>query len=111
MIYSHHPSFAREIRVAELNPDGKRFKPFPNAAWNTPRCEAGQYLDSVQGCAATRTRLYGCWTWASAPRSRQKLWDGTRRQTGSADLTVAIDFAKHYGTHPGTPVATELPSV
>ena len=49
VIYSHHPFFAPEIRVAELNPDRKSFKPFPNAAWNTLRPGTDQYLDSVLG--------------------------------------------------------------
>jgi hypothetical protein len=49
VIYSHHPLFSPEIRVAELNPDRKSFKPFPNAAWNTPRRGTDQYLDSVLG--------------------------------------------------------------
>jgi Major royal jelly protein len=49
VIYSHHPFFAPEIRVAELNPDRKSFKPFPNAAWNTSRPGTDQYLDSVLG--------------------------------------------------------------
>ena len=49
VIYSHHPFFSPEIRVAELNPDRKSFKPFPNAAWNTPRPGTDHYLDSVLG--------------------------------------------------------------
>jgi hypothetical protein len=49
VIYSHHPFFAPEIKVAELNPDRKSFKPFPNAAWNTSRPGTDQYLDSVLG--------------------------------------------------------------
>ena len=49
VIYSHHPFFAPEIRVAELNPDRKSFKPFPNAAWNTPQPGTDHYFDSVLG--------------------------------------------------------------
>jgi Major royal jelly protein len=49
VIYSHHPFFSPEIRVAELNPDRKSFKPFPNSAWNTPQPGTDQYLDSVLG--------------------------------------------------------------
>jgi Major royal jelly protein len=49
VIYSHHPFFSPEIRVAELNPDRKSFKPFPNAAWNTPQPGTDHYLDSVLG--------------------------------------------------------------
>ncbi len=49
VIYSHHPFFSPEMRVVELNPDRKSFKPFPNAAWNTPKQGTDQYLDSVLG--------------------------------------------------------------
>jgi sugar lactone lactonase YvrE len=49
VIYSHHPFFAPDIRVAELNPDRKSFRPFPNAAWNTPQTGTDHYLDSVLG--------------------------------------------------------------
>ena len=49
VIYSHHPFFSPEIRVAELNPERKSFKPFPNAAWNTPQPGTDHYLDSVLG--------------------------------------------------------------
>ncbi|MGE7472943.1 L-dopachrome tautomerase-related protein [Bosea sp. NPDC003192] len=49
VIFSHHPFFAPDIRVAELNPDRKSFKPFPDASWNTPRPGTDRYLDSVLG--------------------------------------------------------------
>lgn len=49
VIYSHHPFFSPDVRVAELDADRKTFKPFPNAAWNTPRAGTDQYLDSVLG--------------------------------------------------------------
>ena len=49
VIYSHHPFFSPDVRVAELDADRKNFKPFPNAAWNTPRAGTDQYLDSVLG--------------------------------------------------------------
>lgn len=49
IIYSHHPFFAPDVRVAELNPDRKSFKPFPNAEWNTPRNGTDRYFDSVLG--------------------------------------------------------------
>ncbi|CAN7648797.1 major royal jelly family protein [Bosea sp. LjRoot90] len=49
VIFSHHPFFAPDIRVAELNPDRKSFKPFPDASWSTPRPGTDRYLDSVLG--------------------------------------------------------------
>ncbi len=49
VIYSHHPFFSPDIRVAELNSDRKSFKPFPNAEWNTPREGTDRYFDSVLG--------------------------------------------------------------
>jgi len=49
VIFSHHPFYAPDIRVAELDPDGKSFKPFPDAGWNTPRPGTDRYLDSVLG--------------------------------------------------------------
>jgi sugar lactone lactonase YvrE len=49
VIYSHHPFFSPDVRVAELDADRKNFKPFPNAGWNTPRAGIDQYLDSVLG--------------------------------------------------------------
>lgn len=49
IIYSHHPFFSPEIRVAELGEDGKSFTPFPNTEWNTPRDGTDRYFDSVLG--------------------------------------------------------------
>lgn len=49
VIFSHHPFFSPDIRVAELNPDRKSFKPFPDLSWNTPRAGTDRYLDSVLG--------------------------------------------------------------
>ncbi len=49
VIYSHHPFFSPDIRVAELNSDRESFKPFPNADWNTPREGTDRYFDSVLG--------------------------------------------------------------
>lgn len=49
VIYSHHPFFSPEIRVAELNSDKQSYKPFPSEAWNTPRKETDRYFDSVLG--------------------------------------------------------------
>jgi sugar lactone lactonase YvrE len=49
VIYSHHPFFSPDVRVAELNADRKTFKPFPNAEWNTPRKGSDRFLDSVLG--------------------------------------------------------------
>ncbi|MGJ8629331.1 MAG: L-dopachrome tautomerase-related protein [Sulfitobacter sp.] len=49
IIFSHHPFFSPDIRVALLNEDKKSFTPFPNLAWNTPREGTDRYLDSVLG--------------------------------------------------------------
>jgi hypothetical protein len=49
MIYSHHPFFGHNIRVAELNADRRSYKPFPSAEWNTQRPGTDRYLDSVLG--------------------------------------------------------------
>jgi sugar lactone lactonase YvrE len=49
IIYSHHPFFSPAIRVAELNPDRRSDRPFPNLEWNTPRPDNDLYLDSVLG--------------------------------------------------------------
>ncbi len=48
MIFSHHPFFEPAVRVAERLADGT-IKPFPSAAWNTPRTGSDLYLDSVLG--------------------------------------------------------------
>jgi hypothetical protein len=49
VIYSHHPFFSPDVRVAALNADRKSFKPFPDATWNTLRPGTDRYLDSVLG--------------------------------------------------------------
>lgn len=49
VIYSHHPFFGPDIRVAELNDDRASFTPFPNLEWNTPRDGTDRYFDSVLG--------------------------------------------------------------
>ncbi len=49
IIFSHHPFFEPDIRVAELNESGDGSKPFPNAEWNTPGGDPNAYLDSVLG--------------------------------------------------------------
>ncbi len=48
IIFSHHPFFAPDIRVAKLT-SPTTFQPFPNAEWNTPRKGTDQYLDNVLG--------------------------------------------------------------
>ena len=52
VIFSHHPFFGHDVRVAELNGDRRSYTPFPNAAWNTRRDGTDQYLDSVLGLRA-----------------------------------------------------------
>jgi sugar lactone lactonase YvrE len=47
MIVSIHPRLPAQIRVAEVT--GDTLRPFPNAAWNTPRPGTEEYLDSVLG--------------------------------------------------------------
>ncbi|MDY7096715.1 MAG: L-dopachrome tautomerase-related protein [Pseudomonadota bacterium] len=49
VIYSHHPFFEPDVRVARLNADRRTFEPFPNLSWNTPREGDDRYLDSVLG--------------------------------------------------------------
>lgn len=49
VIYSYHPFYSPNIRVAELNSDRRSGRPFPNLAWNTPRKDTDNYLDSVLG--------------------------------------------------------------
>jgi len=49
VIYSHHPFFGPDIRVAELNADHTSYSPFPNLEWNTPRDGTDGYFDSVLG--------------------------------------------------------------
>ncbi len=48
IIFSHHPFFSPDIRVARLT-SPTTFEPFPNADWNTPRKGTDQYLDNVLG--------------------------------------------------------------
>lgn len=49
VIFSHHPFFDPEIRVARLDAAWTGFTPFPNADWNTPKTGTDHYLDSVLG--------------------------------------------------------------
>ena len=49
VIFSYHPFFDPDIRVAKLNPDRQSASPFPNADWNTPKEDTDQFLDSVLG--------------------------------------------------------------
>ncbi|MEO0486098.1 MAG: L-dopachrome tautomerase-related protein [Pseudomonadota bacterium] len=49
VIYSHHPFFAPDTRVARLNADRQSYTPFPNRDWNTPQDDTDLYLDSVLG--------------------------------------------------------------
>ncbi len=51
-IFSHHPFFEPEIRVAELDDTEAGLRPFPNRAWNTPQTGSDEYLDSVLGVRA-----------------------------------------------------------
>ena len=48
LIFSHHPFFSPDIRVARLT-SPTTFQPFPNADWNTPKKGSDQYLDNVLG--------------------------------------------------------------
>ena len=48
LIFSHHPFFSPDIRVARLT-SPTTFQPFPNADWNAPRKGTDQYLDNVLG--------------------------------------------------------------
>ncbi|MEM0961107.1 MAG: L-dopachrome tautomerase-related protein [Bacteroidota bacterium] len=54
LVYSRHPFFEPDVRVLELGPDGES-RPFPNAAWNTPREGTDRYLDSVLGLRGDET--------------------------------------------------------
>lgn len=47
-IFSHHPMFGPNIRVAEMT-SATTFRPFPNEEWNQPRPGTDYYLDSVLG--------------------------------------------------------------
>jgi len=55
IVFSHHPFFEPETRVAELNASGTDFRPFPNADWNTPKPDTDAYLDSVLGVRGDET--------------------------------------------------------
>ena len=48
LIFSHHPFYAPDIRVARLT-SPTTFEPFPSLEWNTPRKGSDQYLDNVLG--------------------------------------------------------------
>lgn len=48
MIFSHHPFFSPDIRVAKLT-SPTTFEPYPSLEWNTPREGTDQYLDNVLG--------------------------------------------------------------
>lgn len=52
VIFSHHPFFGHNVRVAELGDDRRSYRPFPNEEWNRPRGGTDQYLDSVLGLRA-----------------------------------------------------------
>ena len=48
MIFSFHPFYSPDIRVARLT-SPTTFEPFPDAAWNTPKPGTDHYLDNVLG--------------------------------------------------------------
>ncbi|WP_442510483.1 hypothetical protein SH528x_002108 [Novipirellula sp. SH528] len=49
LVFSHHPFFKPDIRVATYDETTKSVTPFPNKQWNTPRTENDWYLDDVLG--------------------------------------------------------------
>jgi sugar lactone lactonase YvrE len=49
VIFSHHPFFEPDIRVAKLNEARNGSSPWPNREWNTPKTDSDHYLDSVLG--------------------------------------------------------------
>jgi sugar lactone lactonase YvrE len=49
VIFSQHPFFAPNIRVAKLNEDRTGSTPWPNLDWNTPKADSDHYFDSVLG--------------------------------------------------------------
>ncbi|MEO1406703.1 MAG: L-dopachrome tautomerase-related protein, partial [Pseudomonadota bacterium] len=49
VIYSQHPFFDPDIRVARLNADRKSYDAVPNLDWNTVKADTDHYLDSVLG--------------------------------------------------------------
>lgn len=48
IIFSHHPFFSPDIRVAKLT-SPTTFEPFPSLEWNTTREGTDHYLDNVLG--------------------------------------------------------------
>jgi hypothetical protein len=56
LIFSHHPFYAPDIRVAKLT-SPTTFEPFPSLEWNTPRKGSDQYLDNVLGLVNVRARV------------------------------------------------------
>ena len=49
LVFSHHPFFKPEIRVATYNEKTKKVIPFPNKEWNIPKINSDLYLDDVLG--------------------------------------------------------------
>lgn len=49
LIYSYHPFFSPEIRVAKYDSKTKKSIPFPNQSWNTPHEGDDHYLSNVLG--------------------------------------------------------------
>lgn len=49
LVFSHHPFFKPEVRVAKYNEATKTVVPFPNKEWNTPKTKNDFYLDDVLG--------------------------------------------------------------
>ncbi|MEO0769567.1 MAG: L-dopachrome tautomerase-related protein, partial [Cyanobacteria bacterium J06649_4] len=49
VIFSQHPFFTPDVRVASLNADRRSYTPFPNEYWNKPHEDTDHYLDSVLG--------------------------------------------------------------
>ncbi|MEM7173590.1 MAG: hypothetical protein AAF530_25750 [Pseudomonadota bacterium] len=49
ILFSRHPFFSPDVRVAELVGDARSFSPFPNTDGNKPRDGTDRFLDSVLG--------------------------------------------------------------
>lgn len=49
VIFSHHPFFDPEIRVAKLDAARTGFTPISDRGWNKPKNGTGHYLGSVLG--------------------------------------------------------------
>ncbi|WP_246146657.1 major royal jelly family protein [Rubripirellula lacrimiformis] len=49
LVFSHHPFFKPDVRVATYDAATGAVTPFPNQQWNTPRSENDWYLDDVLG--------------------------------------------------------------